>query len=438
MEAVTSPLPAIAPQSKYKLLGIVCAAPVSIFIDDRETFLLHFFLFIPLSILIIFHNRRYWTGLTGIDRLVILYFCWAGISFIVNLMASVWGGDYGSIGPRLTSVGATILYWIIPFLIGRVVFNSDEAIWAFFDGLMIGALATAIVLLANYAYIWTTEWEMARYAIGQRVVVGVCFLSMIFIFLYRLRLWVYLGVLLLWLVVAMSETRAAYLQLGIGLLLLIFLGRGLGKRQAVVLMVFAFFATAVAVYLGYTAVRVEWLFDLLVGEEAQSQEHSTLVRLIVWEEILSKVFQSVPSAVFGFGQLGSSYIIAGFTYEDHFIERFSAHSEYLDQTVRGGIVALGLFLVLYGYLVTSCIRVANHSQLMGPAYRGVGIGLVGVAFYALFHESVRYPWFGVMFWILAGGLSNFWGRFREQRRISSNSSGTPRPNLNPALVSGMT
>jgi len=413
-------VPAATGMSRYVLLGTLCAIPLSITIEDRETFILHFFLFIPLSILIIFHGRRYWTRLTGIDGLVILYFCWAAMSFIVNLMASAWGGDYGSIGPRITSVGATILYWIIPFLIGRVVFNSDEAIRAFFDGLMIGALATAIVLLANYAYIWTTEWEMVRYAIGQRVVVGVCFLSMIFIFLYRLRFCACLGVFLLWLVIALSETRAAFLQLGIGLFLVILTGQILRKRQKAALVFLASVAVVVALYTGFAATRIEWMLDLVgsIGEGgAPSEEHSTLIRLLVWDAVTSKVFQDLPSAILGFGQLGPAYVIEGFRYLNLDIERFSAHSEYLDQMTRGGIVYLALFLVLYVGVVALSFRVAKYSPLLGPAYRGVAIGLIGAAVYAIFHESVRYPWFGVMFWILVGGLSNFWGRVRKTRRI---------------------
>jgi hypothetical protein len=287
---------------------------------------------------------------------------------------------------------------------------------------MIGALATAIVLLANYAYIWTTEGEMARYAIGQRVVVGVCFLSMIFIFLYRLRFWAYLGVFLLWLVIALSETRAAFLQLGIGLLLVILTGQILRMRKKAALVFLASVAVVVALYTGFAATRIEWMLDLVgsIGEGgAPSDEHSTLIRLLVWDAVTSKVFQDLPSAILGFGQLGPAYVTKGFGYLNLDIERFSAHSEYLDQMTRGGIVHLGLFLALYVGVIASSFRVAKYSPLLGPAYRGVAIGLIGAAVYAIFHESLRYPWFGVMFWILVGGLSNFWGRVRKKRRIGA-------------------
>ena len=156
----------------------------------------------------------------------------------------------------------------------------------------------------------------------------------------------------------------------------------------------------------------------------QTEDISTLMRFAIWEELLSKLFQSPITTIFGFGQLGPSYvggaIALGPIY--YVAENYSAHSEYVDQLVRGGTVALVIITALYASVVISSFRVFRKSALLGPAFRGIAIGLIGAAVYATNHESLRYSWFGIMFWILVGALSNFNGRFQRRTR----QRGVPR------------
>lgn len=415
MHSTAHSLPSARAGSHYQLLGFLAALPLSIIIEAREFLPLHLLIFVPLSLLTISRGPRHWTGLTGVDRLAISYFLWGLLSLLINLLVSVWSGDGAMTVPRLSSWIATLMYAVLPFVIGRLLFETDHELSTFLHGLMIGALATTLLLSANYALTWIAEREMARYAIGQRVVVGMCFLSMILIFVYPLRFRVYAFLFLIWLVVTLSATRATFLQLGIGLLLVLFASPAFRKTQRVMLALIAAMAVLVGSFVGDAALRVEWLLEPSptgAPTAIASEDHSSVIRLLIWDAVASKVFQDLSTGILGFGQLGPAYITDRFAYKDLDIELFSAHSEYLDQVVRAGVVGLALLLALCAKVIVASFRCASRSRSLA-AYRGVAIGLIGVAFYSLFHESIRYPWFGVMFWLLVGGLSNVQARARN-------------------------
>jgi O-antigen ligase len=99
-------------------------------------------------------------------------------------------------------------------------------------------------------------------------------------------------------------------------------------------------------------------------------------------------------------------VAEAFDYKGQRIAMFSAHSEYLDQILRSGLIGLVVFLTLLCVVVVTSFRLKTYPPPLGLAFYGLGFGLVGVAFYSIWHESARYPWFGVIFWLLIGALSS--------------------------------
>src|SRR3989344_4967762 len=125
---------------QLRILGIISAIPLSVLLTgDRELFVLHLFVFLPLSGLYIARNGVHRSTLTTIDRLVLLYLFWAMLSFGLNLVRSVLQGAGLVLEPRLFSAGALAINFVAPFLIGRVMFKTDYEMKVFVDGLLLGA-----------------------------------------------------------------------------------------------------------------------------------------------------------------------------------------------------------------------------------------------------------------------------------------------------------
>jgi O-antigen ligase len=412
-------LSALDQAPKYKVLGVLCALPLSVSILSREVMLLHLFAVLPLGLWMLWRRRAQADGLslklTPIDRITLVYFAWAAVSLLVNLLGLHDDGASATV-PRLLSTAATVMYWLLPFLIGRLIFDTDEELRDFFDGLVLGAAVTCLILLAGYAYAWFVERPVARHAIGQRSVLVLTFISILVIFVVRSRPLGYLLAFLLWLTMILSATRASLGQWLLTMFLVLTLARTLSLRQRSALAATALAALFVGFSVGDAPIRIAWMGETSVtvteekGVQVQTKDDSSNIRMHIWSLLSAKAFQDLGSTVFGFGQLGPSFVAEAFDYKGHRIEMFSAHSEYLDQILRSGIVGVALFLCLLIAVIGFSLRQRRHPGPLGPAFYGVGFGLVGAAFYSVVHESVRYPWFGVIFWLIVGALSSVLAR----------------------------
>jgi hypothetical protein len=460
-----------SPERQLRALGVISAIPLSIISPgEREFFVLHMFVFLPLCFLYIARNGTHWSKLTTLDKIVLVYFSWAVLSLVLNLARAVVQKINPELEPRMFSAGAAAIYFVAPFLIGRVIFESERGLQAFVDGLLIGAVISALLYLGGYAYQWVVAPSSARYVIGQRAPMIMGFLAVVFTFHARSSLRVYGFILFLfWLLLWLSESRAVIFSFFLCLLLGVALFRKqIGARRLAVTGL----ALACAISIGFavdkmTVNRFEWLLPSLssplpktdterstpVDEGAKNavrlpvpgatqnktvtafetgghealqitrwacatglHDESSIMRLMMWETLLSHVGQDAFSTIFGFGQLGPAYIGERMISPNGSVmERYSAHSEYLDQVIRGGVVLLAVYIVILGAVVFYGIRIARISLLVGPTYLGVSVGLTGVIVYALFHESTRYPWFGILFWTLVGGLSSCIQRVDRQR-----------------------
>jgi O-antigen ligase len=146
-------------------------------------------------------------------------------------------------------------------------------------------------------------------------------------------------------------------------------------------------------------------------EDMKKEDHvvdaSLDMRLQIWKNLLGKVTDSPQHVIFGYGQLGPSYIGDELKYASGYaVQQYSAHNEYLDIVVRTGFVGLILYLVVFGTVLASAWKNKNSpAGSAGWMYFHMTFALLGVAVYGMFHETTRYPWFGLLFWLFVGMLS---------------------------------
>jgi len=405
---------------QLRILGIISAIPLSVLLTgDRELFVLHLFVFLPLSGLYIARNGVHWSTLTTIDRLVLAYLFWAMLSFGLNLIRSVLQGADSALEPRLFSVGALAINFVAPFLIGRVIFATEHDMRAFVDGLLLGAAISVAVYLGDYAYLFFFDPANAEYLFGRRVPMVLGFLIAIYIFYAKSSLLVYSSVIFFFsLLIWLSGARAAVLSLLIILLLSgTMFWKEIGTRKLASIGLAVTCAFFVSLMVNKTTInRLETTIEMGLQDESSNmrlilQDESSNMRLMMWTNLLSHAGQDIFTIVFGFGQLGPGYIGDRMVSPQGLVmERYSAHNEYLDQVIRGGVVYLAIYVLILGYVVYYGVRISRISPMIGPAYLGMSVGLIGVFVYAFFYESTRYPWFGILFWVLVGGLSNCWQR----------------------------
>lgn len=159
------------------------------------------------------------------------------------------------------------------------------------------------------------------------------------------------------------------------------------------------------------AIYLDYLASFKVGLAARAyqagrREESMMTRLIIWEELLDRVAGSPTTLLAGFGQLGPAYVgHPVISPHGRLVERYSAHSEYLDQLTRGGIIGLLLFLGLYAAVLGKLLRAALSRGPFADSAAALAIGFVIAAGYGIFHESTRYPQFGIVFWLIVGSLT---------------------------------
>lgn len=408
--------------NKYLMLGFIAGIPLSIQVVSREVFVLYLLLFIPLSFSIIPFRTILATKLTPIDKVTGAYFLWAILGFLIYLVQILWLGG-GGIGPRAGSMMATMCYAILPYFIGRLLCQSDKDIESLVDGLIAGMILGCGVLLFNYTLQWPVDLFQARYEIGQRIPMVIGFLTILNLSRKQSLKTLFAIMLLSTALIFLSETRVSIAAFALSLLLaLLFCGREYGKNKILVVVIAAVLAgaltTQVSVGLRFRTNLMFTTIDVYseshfrsVKSEPLKDEHlkdaSMDMRLQIWKNILGKVIENPERIIFGYGQLGPSFIGDQLRYASGYVvEQYSAHNEYLDVAVRTGFVGLVLYFLVFGTVIFfAWMRKKSQVNPVSYLYFHMTFALVGVAFYGMFHETTRYPWFGVLFWMFVGILS---------------------------------
>jgi O-antigen ligase len=136
------------------------------------------------------------------------------------------------------------------------------------------------------------------------------------------------------------------------------------------------------------------------------QDESASLRLQMWREFARKLSENPLRWITGFGQLGPSYIgEQQVTLSGRFATMYSAHSEYVDVLLRSGVVGLGLVIALWGLIVYRGFSFGGTYQAERAVYFAHSAAFVGLAFFGLFQETLRWPTFGLYFWFYAGVVS---------------------------------
>jgi O-antigen ligase len=422
--------------NKLRMLGFIGGIPLAIQVDRKEILALYLLLFIPLSLAIINFRSVLNTRLTLIDKVTGMYFLWGLLGFCIYLVQILLSGGDGIL-TRAACVVGTLAYAVLPFVIGRLISRSDSQTESVLEGLVAGMILSCGYLLANYAIQWSVDEFMARYEIGQRMPMVIGFLTILSLSRKQSLLVHFAIVFLAVGLVCFSETRTSIGAFAISFVLTILAcGKAYGKNKVLVVMLAALLAAGLATQisvglrfrinlLAMTAEEAgnkeERKFEELMKKDLPGSVESTVemskedhlidasldMRLQIWENLFGKVIDSPQHAIFGYGQLGPSYIGDPLKYSSGYVVRqYSAHNEYLDIVVRTGFVGLALYLLVFGAVLASAWNNNNSSAgSAGWMYFHLTFALLGVAVYGMFHETTRYPWFGLLFWLFAGMLS---------------------------------
>ena len=277
-------------------------------------------------------------------------------------------------------------------------------------------------LLASYALQWQIDVFAARYEIGQRIPMVVGFFTILSLSRKQPLLNLFAIVFLAVSLIALSETRVCIAAFMISLLMaLLVFGKIYGKKKVLVIMIAMLLATALATQLSVglryrtkllAMTAAAWISKEQPPKEQPPKEQyladaSADMRIQIWKNLWGKVTDSPVHFIMGYGQLGPGYICGPLKYKSGYeVRQYSAHNEYLDVFVRTGIVGLILYLAVYcSVIICAWTNKSTSLGSVGFMYYHMIFALLAVAIYGMFHETARYPWFGVLFWLFAGMLS---------------------------------
>lgn len=413
------------------LLGLGAGLPISLQVfGDKEFFPLQLAMML-IAFFIYFDKSRLQAGArTALGRVMGAIVLWTIASTILNYGRDLIAGNEYFLLPRAISVAASAGYMVLPFLVGIMAIRSKADMSAFVRGFLTASVVAAMTYVAVFVYhALFAHLEAPRILIGQRVPLVLCAALFILAFTSKARLLLYAAALfLLCSTIMLSETRGIAAVMipasAIACILIWRLGR---PSRSLILAASVICGALVAQHATSLALRFQWLgtslanaplkadynrylesIDAPLTRAAAAQgitDESLMTRLLIWDSLIEKLSHGPMSLLIGFGQLGPAYVGDTRT-SPHglIISRYSAHNEYFDQAVRGGLIGLALFLVFCWVLVVRARALGRQDEDLRDLGWGLLITLLVAGGYGMFHETVRYPLFGNLFWFLAGSF----------------------------------
>jgi len=398
----------------YFLMGAVILFPAFYLFASHDIFYLQIFamsIFLVLYILLPRHKKH---PLNLLDQVVIVYVIWIFISSILNAIFTL---DPEQNLHRVLSLFVCLGY-MSPYFISRNYFRDPNYLKYFFWGIIGIYSIFFIYTIFRFLNFGTKDLMSARVILGQRLPLIVCFittLAMYYIFSSgkKNRNYLYFFCLTGIILVALSLTRACYFQLFIGFLFIFFTILKRKKKSSIkkLFFVIALFIIGLFLLSSLNLFNIATVMHRLGSTLDLSlihQDSSFADRTTMWAGLLNSLIKQPLRIIFGYGQLGPSYVgpsvISAVT--GGIIQLYSAHNEYLDILIRNGIIGLLIFLgiwvmVIYkGFFPDQGIPEDSKNFFIGHS-----IALLGVLGYGLFHETVRYPIFGMYFWFYLGIVS---------------------------------
>lgn len=405
------------------LLGIVALMPISHQLGESEIFYVQIAVFLLASVAWLGRPEPTPLVITGLDRMVIFYVVWVLVSFAVNLIASLVAGQDELNVHRLLSLFAFGGVFLLPYFVGRCYINSIRDYEKLFTAMLVSGFAVMIYFLWTLTQSGLSDLYASRQVMYQRVPMVIGFLSVLALVYaiggrsfrpFPLSVWA-LGMIL----VGLSLTRAVYLQVAVSTLVAIAVMTRIRIARSIAIIICVALVLVVASQIAFwgdwggkeTITGRVWGVGGAVASVVQGKgdlsfsglDESGSLRLFIWNELLQKISDNPLRWVVGFGQLGPSYI-GGELVSNAGVEitQYSAHSDYIDVLVRTGVVGLCLLLAIWWAIVRNGFLLWSRDRAANILFVAHSAALLGAATYSFFHESTRYPLFGMYFWLYAG------------------------------------
>jgi O-antigen ligase len=359
---------------------------------------------------------------TSLDMLIILYLIWIVISFLANSLVNILTGNAEHLIAQFQSLAIFVLIFV-HYILGRFS-NSFGFPFSKFNMYVAGLYFLACSSVLLYV-LFTGDLYLARGDLGQRYPILVVFWAW-----YFGGFWLVTGnrkyfvVFLLGSVVCLlSLTRAAYMQWVVSAVAL-FIAAGFRPmfKGAVIVLIASGMTVLVAdqYYDSAISTVVDRASEFLDLANVVAIDSSASFRLHVWEGVVSHLLENPVALVFGYGQLGPSYLPIDFIGDFETVRGISAHSQYLDTLVRAGIPGLIIELGISLVAIFTLFRRNTPTQI-----KIIAACLVGYLVFGLFHESIRWPVFGIIFWFFVGVIA----QHLENRNPSYRGRSVRVPNL---------
>jgi O-antigen ligase len=420
----------------YWLLGAVMFLPVSFEIAGTEIFFVQQFTAIALLLFFAATKRlTFFDRLSTLDQLVGIYFVWIFISYLANVAASASDFHLEVELRRILSLSMTCSL-LMGYVIGRSLhWELSGRLKAFNAGLVVTFAGLSAFYLWMLHKAGLADLFLAREAIGQRMPLMICYMTII-CFVYALfrkqtRFRLYALAVLGLIVVLLSLTRAAYIQLFIsGVMIFCYISPRNRVRIGALAVLLAISYVVYAQYdkqAGMQSVETvtQRLTNITQVTESVESDASGGFRIAMWRAIIAKLSENPVRWLVGFGSLGPSSVIDSVDYSFGTTAGSSAHSQYLDILVREGVAGL----LLFGIICLKMIRLGlAKARWPDGEVRYIvfahAVAMAGVMAYGFFHETVRYPIFGVFFWIYAGSLGSLQATTTDKSPVEARRSGS--------------
>lgn len=137
-------------------------------------------------------------------------------------------------------------------------------------------------------------------------------------------------------------------------------------------------------------------------------ESSSAVRVAIWKKAY---FAMLQSPAFGYGQQGTGVVLGDIETDLEVVTGAAAHNDFVDMAIRTGLPGLAIYFFIALALFRYGLHASRNPHTYPSAY--VVVGLMGALGYGFFHELLRFPLSGALFWYLTGSLAS------EQAELAS-------------------
>lgn len=405
--------------SGRKLIGLylfplILTSPLSMHIGGAPVFMMQTIAALAVIMAFLFFlvvTRKVKSGKREVMALLLkIYLLVTAVSFFVNSVVDLAQGNAVEIVNRIVSIGFLLLLMSL-YLAPRLIIKDFPDIGKIASSLTVGLALISFYFLIKY--LGATDLYQTRQEINQRipqVITYLCWaLAATFLMKGKLLSPIKLGVFIAGsIVVFLSLTRASYIQWIISLISFLFIFRKEVSKPVI------FCSAAIVAVAAVTVMPLTEFGDMLIerfsmlinAKETAATEHSANLRISIWMAILEKISASPLYLLLGTGQLGPSYLnFSVYSVGGDLFGSTSAHSQYLDTYVRSGLLGLVLEVILILVVIRRSVYL-KKSGIYPVFFGGSAAALVGILFYGVFHETLRWQMFGALFWFYAGMVSH--------------------------------